>query len=55
MTPEAQDLLIAVAEGLAKLLEERIAREYKEASVKEQLAPFRRLINAVKEQGNAGN
>ena len=55
MTPEEKDLLIAVSEGLAKLLEERFNAMYKEHSAKEQMKPFRRMIEIVKEQGNASN
>jgi hypothetical protein len=52
MTPEEKNLLIVVAEALAKLLEERFSTMYKEHSAKERLIPFRALIETVKEQKN---
>jgi hypothetical protein len=55
MTPKEKDLLIAVAEGLAKLLEERLVKGHDLETVKHQLVPFRRMINLVKDQDNASN
>lgn len=55
MTPEEKTLLLAVSEGVAKLLEERFTGRFKEHNAAEELKPFRALIDAVKDQTNVDN
>ena len=50
MTREEKTLLIAVAEGFAKLTEERFESRFKGENPTEALRPFRELIEAVKNQ-----
>jgi hypothetical protein len=57
MTPAQLDLLIAVAEGISKLLEERLTNRHGSGMhpINEQLLPFRRMIDIVKRQADASN
>ena len=55
MTPDEKTLLLAVSEGLYKLLKERLDRAGLQAVEAEAFGPFRALIDAVKEQNNEGN
>lgn len=58
MTPEEKTLLLATAEGLAKLLSERLPDRFGgqvNEHIEQSLAPYRALIEAVKEQGDENN